>query len=315
VKPSREGAFRFFSPTSLWNAPVSGGAQLDPSSAAVVAAFSEEVAVDAAAGRGPSINTIKWSVPLYTVPADQPTLRVRLASASPEPALQSAWDAVPLPSNAHPAAGSDGHLALWQPSTGRLWEFWRLVHGASGWYARWGGAMQDVPSREGVYSRRVWPHGKPWWGGWASSLSLVGGLITLEDLERGQINHALAVAIPGVRAGVFASPAKRTDGESGAPLSLPEGAHLRLDPALDIAALHLPRVTRMIAEAAQRYGIFIVAKGTNVAFSAQDPTPTGTEPYGGVQGYFEGESATRLLASFPWSHLELLKMTLHRESG
>ena len=39
--------------------------------------------------------------------------------------------------------------------------------------------------------------------------------------------------------------------------SLPEGAHLRLNPNLNLAALHLPRLTLMIAEAAQRYGIFV----------------------------------------------------------
>jgi hypothetical protein len=48
-----------------------------------------------------------------------------------------------------------------------------------------------------------------------------------------------------------------------------------------------------------------------VTFDAQDPTPTGSEPYGGSGGYFEGESPRGLLASFPWSHLELLKMELH----
>lgn len=29
---------------------------------------------------------------------------------------------------------------------------------------------------------------------------IAGGLITLEDLERGEINHALAIAVPNTRA-------------------------------------------------------------------------------------------------------------------
>lgn len=87
-----------------------------------------------------------------------------------------------------------------------------------------------------------------------------------------------------------------------------------LDPKLDLAALHLPRLTLMIAEAAQRYGIFIRDRAGSVAFYAQDPTPTGTNPYQGPHGYFEGRAPSQLLVSFPWSHLELLRMDLHNIS-
>jgi hypothetical protein len=73
----------------------------------------------------------------------------------------------------------------------------------------------------------------------------------------------------------------------------------------------LPKLTLMIAEAAQRYGIFITDRGGNVAFYAQDPIPTGTEPYRGGGGYFEGKYPDQILASFPWSQLQLLKMELH----
>jgi hypothetical protein len=311
VAAGQSRPFRFFSATSFWNEEVPAEGPLDPSSATVMGAFSQEIAAETQAGLGPAINTTKWSVPVYVVPASQPTVRVRLVSASAQLALQSAWNAVPLPPNAQPAAGTDGHLAVWQPSTERLWEFWRLAHGEEGWYAAAGGAMQQVSSNPGVYGPEAWPGAQPWWGGWASSLSLVGGLITLEDLSMGQINHALVIAIPHVRAGVYSSPAQRTDGQTLDPLSLPEGAHLRLDPKLNLATLHLPRVTLMIAEAAQRYGIFVGAGSGVVNLYGQDPTPTGTEPYGGAGGYFEGQISKKLLAAFPWSHLELLKMELH----
>jgi hypothetical protein len=307
--------FRFFSPNSVWNAPLPANAPLDPSSAAVVGAFDEEIAREDETRGGPAnINTTEWSVPIYTVPADQPTVKVALIRLSLSPALQTAWSAVPLPANAQPAAGSDEHLVVWQPSTDRLWEFWGLADGTNGWYAFWGGAMQNASSNPGVYSSEAWPGALSSWGASASSLSIAGGLITLEDLERGQIDHALAIAIPHPRAGVYASPAQRTDGTSTNPLSLPEGAHLRLDPNLDLAALQLPPLTLMLAEAAQRYGIVVRDRAGNMAFYAQDPTPTGTNPYTGTQGYFEGKSPQRLLASFPWSHLQLLKMELHGTS-
>jgi Bacterial Ig-like domain (group 3) len=306
--------FRFFSPTSFWNQKVPADAELDPNSAALIDAFNEGITAGKQIQKGPAINTTAWSVPIYTVPANQPTVEVKLERASRSLALQSAWEEVPLPANAQPAAGTDKHLVIWQPSTDKLWEFWRLEYTASGWRASWGGAIQNASSNSGAYGPEAWPDATSRWGASASSLSIAGGLITLEDLEMGQINHALAIAIPNPRAGVYASPAERTDGLSTEPLSLPEGAHLRLEPNLDLASLHLPRLTLILAEAAQRYGIIVRDTAGNVAFYAQDPISTGTEPYTGANGYFEGKSPAQLLASFPWSHLQLLKMDLHSGS-
>ncbi|HXB63894.1 MAG TPA: hypothetical protein VNV42_03350 [Solirubrobacteraceae bacterium] len=305
--------WRPFAATSFWNKQTVATAPLDPSSAAVVGALGKEVAQDEQAKEGPAINTTSWSVPIYTVPATQRTVEVRLpyASLPSRIALQAAWEAVPLPANAQPAAGADKQLVVWQPSTKRLWEFWHLEKTIAGWEAFWGGAMQNALTDSGAYGPEAWSGAATSWGASASSLSIAGGLITLEDLEKGTINHALAIAVPNTREAVFAAPAERTDGGRIEASSLPEGAHLRLNPSLDLVALHLPHFVLMLAEAAQRYGIFVRDTAANVAFYAQDPTPTGTNPYVGANGYFEGRSPAQLLALFPWSQLQLLKMELH----
>jgi hypothetical protein len=308
---STKPPFRFFSSSSFWNVPVGEGAVLDPGSGEVMGVFDRVVAGELRAGSGPWVSTTNYSVPIYTVGAGQPTVAVRLEHA-PDAALSAAWSAVPLPANAEPAPGTDGDLVVWQPSTDRLWEFWRAVHGADGWSASWGGAMQDVSSNIGVYGPGAWSGAEPWWGVSASSLSLAGGLITFEDLEHGRIEHALAMAVPGVRGGVYASPAQRSDGKSTDPLALPEGAHLRLNPKLDLASLHLPRFTLMVAEAAQRYGIFVRDGSSNVQLYAQDPKSLASNPYTGPDGYFEGQRPVQLMASFPWNELQLLKMKLHK---
>lgn len=304
--------FPFFSPSSFWNAPPAPNASLDPNSSKLVEALDAEVARELEAGNGPWINTVDYSVPIYTVPVDQPTVRVKLVSPFYAPALQSAWSKVPMPPGARPSGGSDRTLVVWQPSTDRLWEFWKLARGTGGWRASWGGAMHNVSSNWGAYGPAAWDGAKPTWGASASSFSIAGGLITLKDLLRGQIDHALALAIPNTRAGVYASPARRADGTSLSPTSLPEGAHLRLDPSLDLATLDLPWITAMIAEAAQRYGIFVRDKAKVAHFFAQDPRPTGTNPYAGESGYFEGESPAQLLSRFPWDRLQLLRMELHK---
>ena len=287
------------------------GTRLDRNSQAMVAALAQEVAREEEKRRGPWINTNSYGVPLLTVPADQPTVRVQL-DHPPDAALSSAWSAVPLPESARPAAGSDGYLVVWQPSSDRMWEFWRLNRQADGWHASWGGAIMRVSVNRGVYGPDAWPGAKPWWGASASSLPLGGGAITIGELRRGEIGHALAISLPDVRAGVFASPARRTDGHSADPSSLPEGARLRLDPGLDLSRLAMPPVTRAIATAAQRYGIIVRDFAGNVTFTGEDPTPTGSDPYHGPDGLYGGQYPNLLLASFPWSHLQVLRMDLHR---
>ena len=59
--------------------------------------------------------------------------------------------------------------------------------------------------------------------------------------------------------------------ETAFPRLDPEGAHLRLDPRLNLAALNMPPLTLMMAEAAQRYGIIVRDYSPNIAFIAQDP--------------------------------------------
>jgi hypothetical protein len=311
-KTAEPKPFRFFSPASFWNQALPETAPLDPESSALAATFGAEVAAEQSAGTGPWINTTDYSVPIYTVPANQPTVPVRLASAYNAPALEAAWRRVPLPPRAQPSGGTDGTLVVYQPHSDRLWEFWRLQNSGDGWEASWGGAMRDVSSSSGAYGPKAWPGAKPWWGSSASSLSIAGGLISLEDLRSGRIEHALAMAVPTVRAGVYSSPARRTDGTSPNPLSLPEGAHLRLDPHLDLATLHLPRVTLMIARAAQRYGIFVRDKSQVIHFFAEDPRSEKDNPYAGSDGYFDGKRPSQLLRSFPWNHLQVLQLKLHR---
>jgi hypothetical protein len=319
-------SFRFFAPSSFWNAPLPTDAPLDPTSPTLIAAFAQEAADEAPEDRL-NVNTTAYSVPIYTVPSNQARVRVRLdkGPGSASNPLQRAWRAVPLPADAQPAKGTDKHLVVWQPSTDEMWEFWAFEDTATGPLAKWGGAMRRVSHNPGVYDasawrrtlvgRRAWRADTRAWGATGTSLPAVGGLITLEDLEKGKIEHALAMAVPNARAGQWASPAHRADGTSTEPTSLPEGAHLRLDPHLDLESLHLGHFVYMLAEAAQRYGIVIRDRSPNIVLYAQDPTPTATNPYTAPSGYFEGKCACKLLTTFPWSDLQVLKMTLHSRRG
>lgn len=314
--PPETAAARLFAPDSVWNQALATDAPLDPSTGSRMAAFQAEIRREISTGIGPWIAETSYSTPLYTVPADQPRVSVKLDTGAWGARLQQALDqGVPIPPSATPAAGTDGHMTIYQPSTDTLWELWRAVRQSDGWHASWGGAMQQVSQSPGYYTNTSWPGLQPsqgWnWGATATSLPVIAGTIMIDELRRGEIGHALALDIPNPCAQTFSWPAQRSDGGLTTPDCMPEGARLRLDPSIDLSKLDLPPITRILAQAAQRYGM-IVRDGTGRAtgFYAEDPTPTGSNPYAGPDGFYGGLKPWKFLPQFPWDRLQLLKLSL-----
>jgi hypothetical protein len=292
---------RFFGPAAIWNSPLAANAPLDPDSAAVTKDLLQKVDAGNRGGLPPTIATDAYAPPVYTVPRGQPPVRVTLP-AGKDPSLAAAFDSVPLPPGVRPAPGSDGELVVWQPSSDTLWEFWRLRHGHSGWHATWGGRLDHVSTGPGHFAA---PHES--WGTTASSLALVGGMMTPRELATGRIEHALSMAVPNTRASAFSRPAQRTDGPSPCVHAVPEGARFRLDPSLDIASLGVAPPIAAMAHAAQKYGIYVRDQADAVTFYAQSSVSLPADPYPAI---FGGRPPYELLRSFPWSHLQLTKMDL-----
>ena len=306
--PSRT---RLFAPDSVWNAPLASNAPLDPASQTLVATLRATVAQNVTAGWGPWIATYD-TPPLYVAPADQPTVRVQLDPGSWKVGLQQAFQAVPIPANAAPGAGADAQLTIWQPSTDRLWELFQARKLADGWHANFGGAMANVSRSRGYFDTDSWPAlSQPWWGATATSLPVVAGTIMIDELQAGVIPHALAMNIPWAKPDTYSWPAQRTDGASTDTSAIPEGARFRLDPNLDIDALNLPPMTRMMAIAAQRYGVIVRDQtGHAISFFAENPSDHGSDPYTSPGGFYGGPYPNAVMQAFPWDHLQLLEMDL-----
>ena len=186
------GASPPFAADSFWNTPLADDAPIDARSADYLGELQRQRALV------PSyINTTQYSAPVYTVPADQTTVKVTLDSPYAEPDLRAAWEQVPLPSNAKPAVGTDGHLIVHQPSTDTMWEFWRAAKKADGWHAVWGGRMRDVSTNPGFYTN---PSN---WGSTATSLPMLGGLIRLDELQAGPDRPRARAGDPGDQEGLL----------------------------------------------------------------------------------------------------------------
>ncbi len=310
--------FRLFSPKSVWNHPLAPTARIDPRSPQMIDGLLQEVRREQAAGVGPWIQTDSYSTPLYIARRNLPTVRVALddPNASWRVGLQKAYNKVPIPPKARPAAGSDGHMTVWQPSTDKLWEFWQARKENGRWHASWGGAMKRVSHSPGYYSNNSWPGlSAPNWGATATSLPVIAGTMLVRDLRSPWIRHALAVDLPAPAAGYYSWPAQRTDGHGPAG-SIPEGARLRLPPDLNLVKMHLPRIVLMMARAVKRRGMIVRDQtGSAIGFFAQDPVRAKKDPYYGPGGVFGGQWPNKFLTRFPWEKLQVLKLSVCRDQS
>jgi hypothetical protein len=312
VKPSPG----LFAPDSWRNRTLPDTQPIDPDSAAYVAELRREVQTT-----GATVNATWSSTPIYVAPVQTPTRQVQVDSLS-DPwhaahgsiaeALQQQWNDVPLPGGAQPAAGTDGYLTVYQPATDTMWEFWKFSYDLLGApRAVYGGRIQHVSQDPGHY--RDPPAGPgSYFGATATSIPFLAGVQRAAELQTGAIEHAVDFVAPGWQQGLFRWPAQRTDVmllHLAPARPLPEGIRFRVPPGLDVDALGLPRYTRMLAKAVQRYGMVMDNAGDQVAFMAEAPKPWGPNPYDGPSGIFGGQDPKDLLANFPWDRLQAVADT------
>jgi len=156
----------------------------------------------------PDVNIDGGTPAIYIVPMDQPTVRVKYVAwdrpGETVRPLQAQWETVPLPDDLQPSTGDDGEAVVYQPSTGKMWEFWRVrrtgakVVNSAGksvdeWGANWGGRMDNIATNPGDWVTT--PDGYKF-GTTASGIPFLAGLITIDELQRGAIDHIVGFALP-----------------------------------------------------------------------------------------------------------------------
>ncbi len=230
-----------FSAQSPFRTAIPADARIDPKSTAMVARISRDNALYA--------NLFDFGIPIYTATSGTPRYTVTCTVTNWGPCPFGGVQ-VPIPTGARPSPGSDGAMVVIDEAGQRTFEFWQGRLSGGKWSASWG-AVNDLA-------------GSGWGGigaGTASGASRLGGVIRIAEIAAGEIPHALALQTDNPCRTSFRPPAIKTDGTSDRADCIPEGARVRLDPAVDLATLNLAPAVRAVGRALQTYGAYIVDTG------------------------------------------------------
>ena len=308
IQPHAETALptdQVFSPDSFWYTPIPKNVALHANSAKFVTEF----LMQKSAYYGTvAINTTSYASPVYYVGSEIPRTRVTewncQNKSNTDQSLAEQWSAVPMPTYAVPANGTDAEMTIYQASTDTLWEFWKARKVNGQWQGCWGGRLAYASKSDGTFDS--------YYGTTATSLPFIGGQITAEELKRGVIKHVIGISlVEAEKATIFSWPAHRSDGINlnNAPNRIPEGLRFRLDPNVNVDALKMHPVGKIIAKAAQTYGFVVWDKAGAISLRAQNPlsyTALGKpDPYAEL---FAGTKRYAILNGFPWDRLQFLPM-------
>lgn len=267
---------------------------------------------------GTWVNTTGYTPTIYTATMDDPVAYVRNNHNPVDSRMGGHWTAVHMPVGAVPAVGTDSEMVIWNTDSDEYHEFWTMhwttphTEGVNGiGYAGWGGYHPELSRFQGHYDGS-----RKGWGTTACGISLLSGLITIDEVINKHITHQIAIAVPGPRGGSgnIKWPAQRSDGTTAN--GVYEGAIFRLP--YDYPWWDLPySFTRIIARAACEYGIHVRDYSTTVVFYAERPTPEklvelgGFEPWTNASGLrlisgdvTSGFASAVTTAAFPWNHLQ-----------
>jgi hypothetical protein len=288
VAPEAQAAgTRPFAATSPFNLTVPGSPTLDPKSASMIARATRTGQLNA--------NLVDYGVPILTAGAATPTYAVACR-------MEPAWGtcpfrgrAMPIPASAQPSVGSDGALVVLDPVTGTTGEYWQAARSGPGWVASWG-AVNAL-------------NGSGWGGSsTGAGASRLAGVVRVDEIRAGRIDHALVLQSDTVCASVVRAPALKTDGDSVRTDCLPEGARLQLDPSLNLTTLGLSPAELTVAKAMQVYGAYVIDRGGAPLSVSFEVAPDAAPGYPGAV-YVDAGLAWDYhgMDAVPWNRLRVLR--------
>jgi outer membrane biosynthesis protein TonB len=287
---SSSGSFpRLYATSAFINQPVASSPALASNSAAMVSA-----AVTSASSSANFSDNADWGVPITTADAQSSSYAIGCQYYY----CDHSFADMHIPTSAQPNTGSDGHLVVLQPDGSEL-DLWGAQHTSTGWTS----ASRWVESASGPANNCATQ--TTCGGADVANFALAAGLVRPEEIAQGHIDHALAITTPNTRQGYIACPATNSDGKHTDPNALPIGAHIQLNPSINVATLNIPSWQKVIATALQKYGAYVTDTGGSLAVQAESNLGRSYNAWAKAGVPDTGPS----LASLPWSSTRILNMT------
>jgi len=242
--------WRPFSEDSPWNRKIPDDVKIDPESDKLIQTLT-----------GLYINIRDWSIPVYYVDSDKTSKHNVLDS---RPGIYGDGfkppNEIPIPDDAiaSPPYGGDNHLCIVDIKKNLEWGMWRAGKESNGQWFTGLGAITDL-SGTGVRPPVNETNGYTSHTARASGFPLIAGLIRVEEIKAGRIEHALVFAYEKCRSEYFIPPASTSQAKMkdiNHYVGIPMGGRIQLDPSFDIENSGLSEIGKIIARALQEYGAY-----------------------------------------------------------
>jgi hypothetical protein len=174
------------------------------------------------------------------------------------------------PSSATPASGSDGHLDIYDPTTGIIHSFWKLTLATSGTHAGEYTATQYTWTK--IDGRGWGDPARYYQGARATGVPTVAGMIRTSEVDDGDTMYRHALAMSLTYSGLSASPtfqfpatAADSDAASTNTGSIPEGALVMLPSSFDESQITNAKLLKVV-KTLKTYGARVVDRNTGTPF-------------------------------------------------
>jgi hypothetical protein len=160
---------------------------------------------------------------------------------------------VRIPANAVPSPDGDGYTVIIQPD-GRALEMYSPIKLGNGTWISEAFSFTDSVGGLGTGEEN---------GRRAAMIPSYAGAITESDIKAGVIDHALAINVPAsMLTAAYTGPALAFDSNPNYTGTLPMGSQLAVPDSINLGSLGLQTdLGKMIATAAQEYGVYVVDRG------------------------------------------------------
>lgn len=242
ARPAIEGV-QIYPGDHIWNVPVDN-LPLDPQSAYYIMNIGSDAYLHADFGSG-LWNGYPIGIPYNIVSGSNPKKTITFVYSS-----ESDLGPYPIPDNPLIEGGSDRHVLILDRDNGILYEIYAAEKQPDGSWHAGSGAVFNLSE----YALR--PAG--WTSADAAGLPILPGLVRYEEVNAGEISHAIRVTAPFTKH-AYVWPARHYASDITDPGNPPMGQRFRLKASFDSSG-YSPQA-RVILDALKHYGMILADNG------------------------------------------------------